>query len=397
MANYDKVSKKMLVKEPFYALLLLNLHKEFTEDDNVCSTAGVCRYGIGYKIIINTKWYDGLTDEEGAAVLQHELQHIFLQHVTNTMGFTNHEIANYVEDLEINQQLENLPEDVITYESAKTQFPGIKEKDGSLNYYKYVIANLPPDGQNGDGGGRGQGFGTGLPGDGGKNQGSHEGWKEFDDLPTAEKELINEAADGILKSVAEQVEKSRGTIPGCFEARIKELTEIKEAVFNWKAYFRRLIGTAEEWYRKSTRKKPSKRFEGAPGCRHKHKQKLLVAIDTSGSVSNDELLDFFSEIYHIWKAGAQIDVLEYDAAVNKVWQYKGKAPETVTGRGGTDWSTAYAYYVPRMRDYSAFVTFTDGYDTYSPDRGLRNGIFVITSQGQKNNKYPGKTVFIPGK
>lgn len=74
MANYDKVSKKMLVKEPFYALLLLNLHKEFTEDDNLCSTAGVCRYGIGYKIIINTKWYDGLTDEEGAAVLQHELK-----------------------------------------------------------------------------------------------------------------------------------------------------------------------------------------------------------------------------------------------------------------------------------------------------------------------------------
>ena len=110
----------------------------------------------------------------------------------------------------------------------------------------------------------------------------------------------------------------------------------------------------------------------------------------------EELEDFFSEITYIWKAGAQIDVLEYDAKVNKVWPYKGKMPTTVTGRGGTWWTTsAYQYYVPRMRDYSAFVTFTDGYDHYEANKGLRNGIFVITSDGDKKNKYPGKTVFIP--
>lgn len=74
MADYEKISKKMLIKEPFYGLLLMSLNKQTTEDDNIMETAGVYKQGLGYGILINTKWFGGLTEEEGVAVLKHEAE-----------------------------------------------------------------------------------------------------------------------------------------------------------------------------------------------------------------------------------------------------------------------------------------------------------------------------------
>lgn len=402
MADYEKIAKKMLIKEPFYGLLLMSLNKQTTEDDEVIETAGVYKQGLGYGIMINTKWFGGLTEEEGIAVCKHEAMHIFLGHLTTFDDmFPNHQLANISNDLVINQMLDGLPEDVITYEGMSQRYPGIQPNEGSLYYYKYILAHQPLN-NNGGGNGSGEGEGNEFTGQGGseglgKNAGSHKHWKDFEDLSDAEKELIEEAANGILKHAAEQCEKMRGTIPGEFKEKIDELFAVKKEVFNWKAYFRRLLGTAVEYWLKSTRKKPSKRFDDAPGFKHKHKHNILVAMDTSGSVSNEELQDFFSEIYHVWKAGAHVDVLEYDAKVNRVWEYKGKLPEAVTGRGGTDWKrSAYEWWFPRRRNYSAFITFTDGYDDYNVTSKIPNAIFIVTSNGDKNNEYPGKVIFIPG-
>ena len=128
----------------------------------------------------------------------------------------------------------------------------------------------------------------------------------------------------MAKQTAEHVQKMAGSIPGEFADYIENLFKQKPAVFNWKSYFRRLLGTAIETYVKKSRRKESKRFEGAAGLKQKHKHRILVAIDTSGSVSDQELCDFFSEINHIYKAGAQIDILEFDHAVQRVYQYSGK-------------------------------------------------------------------------
>lgn len=329
--------------------------------------------------------------------------HICFKHTTELYkDLPQHKMANVAMDCEINQMIPNLPEGGVNYDKMKAQgCPDLQPKGGSRYYYKYMLnkANKDPNG-----GGFGhllntpkqdpnvnQNDGTGDP----NNQGSHEKWKDFQELSDAEKELVEQQVDYVVKNTAEQVQKMRGTIPGELQEYIGKLLAPKVEAFNWKAYFRRLIGNAVEFYKKSTRKKPSKRFDDAPGFRHIHKHKILVAIDTSGSVSNNELLDFFNEIGFIYKAGAGIDILEYDTSVNRVWQYKGTPPDKVTGRGGTIWSTsAYKYYKEHAKEYSAFVTFTDGYDDFHIDGPRGNFIFVITTGGSVQD-YPGKVVYIP--
>ena len=53
------------------------------------------------------------------------------------------------------------------------------------------------------------------------------------------------------------------------------------------------------------------------------KQKILVGIDTSGSVSDDELCEFFSELYHMYKANVSITIAECDAKINRIYEYNG--------------------------------------------------------------------------
>lgn len=402
MATFEKIAKRLMVKEPFYGLFLLSLNKQETKD---IPTLGVCLEGINHKLLINPEFWDKQTDDQQLALLKHELMHICFKHTTQLYkDLPQHKMANVAMDCEINQNIPNLPEGGVSYEKMKADgCPDLEPKAGSRYYYKYMLNKANKSGGSGGGGG---GFGhllndpkgnqnpnkgTGDP----NQQGSHDMWKDFEELSDAEKELVEQQVDYVVKNTAEQVQKMRGTLPGELAEYIGKLLAPKAEAFNWKAYFRRLIGNAVEFYKKSTRKKPSKRFDDAPGFRHIHKHKILVAIDTSGSVSNKELLDFFNEIGFIYKAGAGIDVLEYDTKVNKVWQYKGKAPDQVTGRGGTWWSTsAYQYYKEHAKEYSAFVTFTDGYDNFQIDGPRGNFIFVITSDGAKSD-YPGKAVYIP--
>lgn len=60
-----------------------------------------------------------------------------------------------------------------------------------------------------------------------------------------------------------------------------------------------MIGTILDVELKKTRKKESIRFPDASGLKHKRKSNICVVVDTSGSVSDKELCDFFSEIHHV--------------------------------------------------------------------------------------------------
>lgn len=296
-------------------------------------------------------------------------------------------MANYCMDAEINQNLNNLPEGCVDFNKLKEQWPDLEEKAGSRWYYKYFSDKLDEI-MNKLGGFAGiAGFGDES------KQGSHEKWKDFEDLSDAEKELVEQQVDYVVKNTAEQVQKMRGTIPGELKEYIDSLFVQKPPVFNWRAYFRRLLGVAIDTTTKSTRKRPSKRFDDAPGLRHKHKHNILVGIDTSGSVSKKELLDFFSEINHVYKTGANVDIVECDAAIGRIYPYKGKFDGTITGRGGTSFQPVIDYYNKNNKKYSTLVFFTDGYAPID-FKVVKHMIWVITSNGCQQ-EYPGKAIYIP--
>ena len=221
----------------------------------------------------------------------------------------------------------------------------------------------------------------------------HSTWKDFQNIPEANKQLISNNINSILKQTAEQVEKMRGTIPGELTEVIRKLKKKKPEVFNWKAYFRRLLGSIYDVNIRSTRRKPSKRFVDSAGIQHKKKVSILVAVDTSGSVSEKELQEFFSEIDYVYKAGARVTILQCDTRINKIEEYDGKKIPEIKGRGGTDFNPPVEYYCKHIKDYASLIYFTDG-EAPLPQRNPQGIVWVISSRGLHQD-YFGKVIYIP--
>ena len=221
----------------------------------------------------------------------------------------------------------------------------------------------------------------------------HSSWDSFDKVPEATKQLMQNNINTILKNTAEQVEKMRSTIPGEFTELIEKLRKKKPEVFNWKAYFRRLLGSIYDVNIRSTRRKVSKRFDEAAGIQHKKKVSILVAVDTSGSVSQKELQEFFSEIDYAFKAGAKITILQCDTNIRSIEDYDGKNIPEIKGRGGTDFNPPVDYYAKHKKDYASLIFFTDG-EAPLPSKSPQGMVWVISSCGCRQD-FPGKTIYIP--
>lgn len=356
--------RKLLIREPFYGLFLLSLNKYF---DNSIETACVRRKGINTELAINEEFWNSLSDTAELAVLEHEILHIVNNHLMMQESFSNKKHFNIASDAEVNSYIQGLPPDCI-----KASNYGLPDMCGTKFYYE----NIPQDED-----------------DKTDTLDQHD-WKDFQDLSDAEKQLIKNQIDHVAKQSAEQVQKMQGSIPACLKEYIDSLFKQKERVFDWKSYFRRLIGTVQDIDLKKTRKRESIRFPDASGLKHKKKSSICVIVDTSGSVSNKDLCDFFSEINHVWKTGASVTIIENDAAIGRIYQYNGKWDGSITGRGGTVFNEAVDYYNNHRRDFNLLIFFTDGYaDVNLPIMG--ESVWVITSDGDRYNNYPGKTIFIP--
>ena len=141
--------------------------------------------------------------------------------------------------------------------------------------------------------------------------------------------------DKVLKDVAENTKKSRGTVPGFISEYLLTLDQIEPPKFDWKGYIRKFTGFSKKTYVKKSRRKENKKFPDSPAIKVKTRQHLLLAIDTSGSVSDDELQEFLNEIHHLYKMGIQITVVQADTRIVSIKEYKHKKPEIhISGRGG---------------------------------------------------------------
>ena len=429
--------KRLLIKNPFYGLFCLSLPKVVTTK---CETLCVTRQGINCQLNINPDFWAQHTDDEQIALLTHELSHICLQHMFISKSFSDPKMFNVAADMEVNSYIENLPKSAMTA-SLLSQKLGYHVENG-LGTKKYYELLTKPQQQKASGspqkacnGGQGnQSHSSSSPSQAAQNEpqeepqkqetppppaeegektqesslkknypeeyqddfeplDDHSTWRDFDNLPEATRQLMQNNVNAILKATAEQVEKQRGTIPGNLVGIIEKLKEKKSEVFNWKAYFRRLLGSIYDVNIKSTRRKESKRFEGSAGVQHKKKVSILVAVDTSGSVSEEELKEFFSEIDYVYKAGARVTIIECDTHINSITEYDGKNIPEIKGRGGTEFDPPVDYYVKHKKEYASLIYFTDG-EAPMPKKRPSGMVWVISSRGLHQD-YPGKTIYIP--
>ena len=155
-----------------------------------------------------------------------------------------------------------------------------------------------------------------------------------------------------------------GSIPGYMVELIKKAADGKIDYRNVLRAFRSSILSQK---RCLTRTRPSRRFGFEQmGSRYDFVTRLLIAIDTSGSVGSEELGRYFRVITTFFKYGVQeIDVLMFDCSVQgkpiKLDEAKQNKQEfIVKGRGGTNFQ-APVDYVKDHPNYDGLIIITDGY------------------------------------
>lgn len=381
----ERAYKKLLIENPFYGLFLLGLSKVI---DRSTETACVRRKGINCELVINPDYWETQDDVQQLNLLAHETMHIVFQHMFLRDSFPNKEVLGLATDCEVDSFLSNLDDSWVV-----PSLWNLPDKKGTKFYYEEILKQAPTQQkQQQSGGGTGDSQGDSkMP----QTKDDHSQWnKEFNECSNAEKQLIQNQINEQIKTAAEQVTKMQGTIPAELKKIVDKLFKPKPRVFDWKSYFRRMLGSIYDINIKKTRRKESIRFPDSSGIKHKKKVSILVAVDTSGSVSSEELKDFFSEITYIYKAGARITILECDAKISANYEYTGKWTGKVHGRGGTDFQPVIDYYRKNIKDYAALVYFTDGFCSI-PNNVPRDTIWIITSEGNHNQEYPGRTLFIP--
>ena len=189
-------------------------------------------------------------------------------------------------------------------------------------------------------------------------------WKE-DDFYTVE---INNIIDKIDKT------NSWGKLPGNLVDVIKNSIEPK---FNYKAIFQQFRSTVISSTRTITRMKPNRRFGYAvPGSKRNFTTKILIAVDTSGSISNYDLQLAFGFIKNFFKYGIErIDVIQFDTQIYpKSLVELSKAPKefNITGRGGTDFNEVFEYAQEKNPIYDGVIILTDGYAAVPKTKWLSN-------------------------
>lgn len=390
----------LLLNEPFYAHLLAGMPREISER---VETAAVGWDGSQVHLVVNTRFFSTLaSDAERVAVLKHELLHVVFRHLFRGVG-RDRELENIAADLVVNQLVAPwpLPANVVTLDS----FPDLKlEPNRSLDYYYDRLAALrrPPaeatTATSGDAPPRSSEEGMAPPSaatldslleKGGR--GDHSLWSN-DTSPAAAAARF--AVEGAVLRASERVGAAgSGTLPAALREALNAIVSQRRPTVDWKRALRLFVSATGRTRIRPTMRKPSKRYGTTPGIRVQRLHRLLIAVDTSGSIADATIQLFFSAIDGMWRTGAAITVVECDVAVHAVYQYRGEPPQAVTGRGGTSFDPVFTWLRER-RAFDGCVYLTDG---FAPNPVVKPPCRVLWAlNASRRTPLPyGRTVVLP--
>ncbi len=413
---------RILCSNGFYGLLLM--HMDFALDAE-CKTAVT----DGRKIYFGPSFLDDLSDEELDFIMMHEVMHCALQHCLRT-GDRDHEAFNIACDIVVNSNIlrsNNGNLGSITLKKYGESMHLTPAGDEGWNHTaEEVYAMLPSgggrkglsgtgsggkSGSSGSGNNGGQGNGKGGPGKvgkrstgSGKERGTGSGtgsgigtgygsgnWDDHGRWKTAEEsgdETLRDEWSKRLIDAAEAISirdpsKTRGMLPLCAERLLKEL---KKPQTDWRTILNDFI---QEEITDYSFTPPDRRFDDSPFFLPDYNEKddlvkdILFMIDTSGSMSDNEITAAYSEI-----KGA-IDQFNgklkgwlgfFDAQVVEPKPFESEEEFRVIrpkGGGGTRFDIIFSYVAEHMETLPAsIIIMTDGYAPF-PKEKASMGIPVL--------------------
>ena len=312
---------RLLMDEPFFAALSRKIEKRAS---TAIPTAGV-RVDpdtAQFEMLYNPEFFASLPEEQVRGVLKHEFYHLIFEHVTSRRPEgINPKVWNICADLAINSHLVGeLPDNCCM--PGVGPFEGLPKGESA----EWYLANFPERPE-------GEGSGEGEPGDGsgegsgeGESFDDHSGWSEDGDSPA--QEAANQMAKERLKQGMKEAAKEASQNPkgwGTMSAAVKkDIIKRLETKVDWRKVMRYFIKTSQRASRRSSVKRINKRYAYIhPGKKVQRQAKIAIAIDQSGSVSDEMLASFFGELNKLAKL-AEFTVIPFDTEVaeDKVFIWK---------------------------------------------------------------------------
>ena len=355
-------AKISLMRDPKFALLSGVLMVGRTSvDDNVptaCTNGRDEKYG--------RKFIKELREQELNFLVAHEASHKMYRHLTTwkKLHDENSALANQACDYVINLMLKDMdPEErTIAMPKYKTGvYQGkpmglIDERFRGMNAKQ--IFDILKEEDDGEGGGDGEG---GFD--------EHD-WGGAKDLSDEEKKQLERDIDQAIRQGVMARQKIAGKGAGGIDRELQDLLEPK---VDWREVLREFVKATCRAKDTSSWRKPNRRFLGTgtymPSMIGEKVGHLVIAIDTSGSIGQDELSDFLSEVKGIAEEvnPSQVDLIYWDSEVAGHEEYTENDVASIIsstkpkGGGGTSPSCVSEYLKDKKIEPECIIMLTDGY------------------------------------
>ncbi len=284
----------------------------------------------GLKIWYNPKFIEKMSVQQLAGLMAHECWHIGFQHQSR-MGSRDKHVWNIAGDIVINNMLLDNG-----YSIPPTECKGQEYKDMSTEQVYDALMKEAKDN---------------IP---------NLSMPDLDAPEGAEKEQELKVRDIIVKAHTQSkvANKSKGEIP---EEIARHIEELLNPTLPWQDLLYRFINeTVKDKY---TWNRKNRRFETyLPSMYSKGLSHLTFAIDTSGSVSDNELQELLTEIDGIKQTfnPAKMTIIDCDCKINNIYECNENTnikDLEFTGGGGTSFIPVLDYV--KDNPTQALIYFTD--------------------------------------
>jgi predicted metal-dependent peptidase len=392
--SYETVFMNMMtnpdyVKYSFYSFIIAKMQVAINKK---VPTAGVTFYDGNFHMIVNPDFMAKQSIDTGIGLLIHESLHILMKHMMRA-NTRNHQLWNIACDIAINQMIEKkmLPDGAMLPETFKDPKGKTWPKNKTAEFYYELLVEekerqeqekQEQEGQGeGDADGEGQGGSQGesqdKDGEEKESQGggyqpsngnpnltgtdehtldSHELWEDVS-------EEDKEQAEAIMEKVLQNaIEKSRGNTP----VNIDEILELwaRKPKISWKKVLKKIL-TSKKGSRVSTIKRRNRRQPRRMDIKGSKvaydRPTIVVGVDESGSMSDEDILNGLVEINEIAKmTDSSLKVIHIDTNIQGLDEFNPKMKKYERkGSGGTYMGEAPKYILDNKIECDCLVMISD--------------------------------------
>lgn len=370
-------AKITLMRDPRFALwsgiLMVGRTSVVDNIPTACTNGRDEKYG--------RKFVAMLKEPELNFVVLHENLHKAYRHLTTwkKLHDENHSLANSACDYVINLKLKDLDPSERVIAMPRFQDGLMKGKPMGLIDEKYrglnakQVFDLLKEEEKSGGSGKGEGEGEGGTGTSqGQGQGGFDDhdWDGAKEMTEEEKKVLEREIDQAIRQGVMAHQKIAGTGGGDLD---RDLLELLEPKVDWREMLREFVKSTCSAKDTSSWRRVNRRFLSMgtymPSLIGEKVGHMVIAVDTSGSVGQEELSGFLTEVKGIAEEvkPSQVDLIYWDSRVAAHEEYAENDVSNIInstkprGGGGTSPSCVSAYLKEKRIVPECVIMLTDGY------------------------------------